>query len=111
MATPIDPPTWGWWPYNGFPDVANVGGRRYRKAVLKQAYDGVVEQYREDVDRKSRHLKVHKNGTFSIDHIDDDNPDRGRPVQHFFSDHPLAGIVGLGLAIGAVVLLARTAAR
>lgn len=111
MAILIDPPHWGWWPYNEFPEVVNVGGRRYRKAILKQAYDDVVEQYREDVEKNSRHLKVHGNGTFSIDHIDEDNPDRGRPVQHFFNDHPLGALAALGLLVGAVVVSARALSK
>jgi hypothetical protein len=111
VAKTIDPPITGYWNSREYPPVVRLNGRVFRKAFFEQAYDGVVAQYREDVEQNSRHLKVMADGTWRIDHVDDDNPDRGRPIQHFFSDHPLAGLVGLALAIGAVVVVGRAIAR
>lgn len=104
MATKISPPIIGYWNRHDFPELVWVIGRRFRKAVIKQPYDRVVEQYREDVERNSRHLKVLDNLTWRIDHIDQDNPDRGRPIQHFVNDHPLGALTMLALvALGGVV--------
>lgn len=111
MATVIAPPITGYWNLNDYPPSVRVNGRVFSKAVFEQTYDGVVAQYREDVERNSQHLKVFANGTWRIDHVDDNNPDRGRPIQHFFSDHPLGGVVAVGLAIGAVVVVGRAFAR
>lgn len=111
MAKYLNPPRTGWWPYTGYPEAVRIDGRVFRKAVLKQPYDGVVEQYREDVEKDSRHLKVYGNGTWSIDHIDEDNPDKGRAAQHFFNDHPLGALVMLGLFIAGGVVVVRAMAR
>jgi len=108
VATDINPPITGYWNRRDFPDVVRLDGAVFRKAVMKQPYDGVIEQYREDVTTNSRHLKVFANRTWCIDHVDEDNPDRGRPIQHFFNDHPLGALVGLGLLLvgGVFVVLA-----
>ncbi len=110
-------PITGWWTLPDYPDVVNAAGRRFRRARWKQDYDGVVEQYREEVAQNSMHLKVYEDGRWVIDHVDEDNPDMGREVPHFFNDHPLGqflkaagAVVGVvacvavaGAAIGAVV--------
>jgi hypothetical protein len=110
VAIEINPPITGYWNRRDFPDVVRITGAVFRKAVMRQSYDGVVEQYREDVAKNSRHLKVLKNGTWVIDHVDLDNPDRGRPVQHFFNDHPLGPLAALVLLVGGVYV-ARAVAR
>lgn len=111
MATDIKPPIRGYWNYSDFPDVVWLDGDAFRKAAIKQSYEGVIEQYREDVVQNSRHLKVLADWTWCIDHIDEDNPDRGRPIQHFFNDHPLGFVVGFGLLLVGGVFVARAVAR
>lgn len=98
-----------YWPLPNFPDEIWLGDRLFRKAQWRQEYAGVVEQYREAVARNSAHMKVYANGVWVIDHIDEDNPDMGRPVEHFFNDHPVGktvkvvGIFALAaFAVGAV---------
>lgn len=86
-------PVGGYWMLADFPDEVLVGGVRFRKAVWRQPYDDVVEQYREAAARDSAHLKVFADGTWVIDHVDADNPDMGRPVEHFFNDHPLGKLL------------------
>jgi hypothetical protein len=110
VATKINPPIIGYWNLRDFPDVVWFAGASFRKAVIKQGYDGVVEQYREDVEKNSRHLKVRADGTWCIDHVDEDNPDRGRPIQHFFNDHPLGPLAALALLVGGGVLVVRAMA-
>ena len=101
----------GTWTLPDFPDEIWLGDRLFRKAQWRQPYDGVVEQYREAVARNSAHLKVFANGVWEIDHIDEDNPDMGRPIEHFFNDHPLGKaikVVGIfALAFAAVGAVAR----
>lgn len=96
------------WPLPNFPDEIWLGDRLFRKAQWQQDYVGVVEQYREAVARNSAHMKVYANGVWVIDHIDEDNPDMGRPVEHFFNDHPLGQflkVVGsVALVVGGVAL-------
>lgn len=111
MATYITPPITGYWNLRHLPEVVQLDGAIFRKAVLKQSYDGVIEQYREDVVKNSRHLKVFADGTWHIDHVDDDNPDRGRPIQHFFNDHPLGPLVGAGLLFVGSVVAVRAVTR
>lgn len=111
MATNIDPPITGYWNRRDFPDVVRVAGAVFRKAVMKQPYDGVIEQYREDVAKNSRHLKVFADWTWCIDHVDEDNPDRGRPVQHFFNDHPLGALAALAILLVGGVFVVRAVAR
>ena len=110
-------PITGWWGINGYPDTVHFDGRLFRKARWKDTYPGVAEQYREAVVRDSMHLKVYANGQWVIDHVDQDNPDMGRPIEHFFNDHPFGkflkgaaavaavglAIAGIGIGIGAMV--------
>jgi|GEM_PF-1947220 len=100
----------GHWPLNSFPDEVLVSGRLFRKAQWRQPYDGVVEQYREAALQNSAHMKVYGNGVWVIDHVDEDNPDLGRPIEHFFNDHPLGKaikVVGIfALAFAAVGVVA-----
>jgi hypothetical protein len=85
----LEQPLVGRWALPNFPESVRVGRAIFRKAVWQQPYEGVVVQYRQDVERNSAHLKVYADGTFRVDHVDEDNPDHGRPVQHFFNDHPV----------------------
>jgi hypothetical protein len=98
-------PIWGRWPFRGFPDEVCVEGRLFRKARWKQPYDGVVEQYREAVQRKSMHLMVYADGSWAIRHSDGDNPDMGRPVEHLLNDHPVGAAVKGFVAIAGVLVL------
>ncbi|MBX3461045.1 MAG: hypothetical protein KF696_13950 [Planctomycetes bacterium] len=107
--TNMSEPMRGTWTLPDFPDEIWLGDRLFRKAQWRQPYDGVVEQYREAVARNSAHMKVYANGLWVIDHVDEDNPDLGRPIEHFFNDHPLGkaikvvGIFALAFAaVGAV---------
>lgn len=77
-------PEGGAWPFQGFPDRVDLDGRHYRRARWCRPQSGVV-QYREDRPTCSRHLKV-TGGRWSIDHIDEHNPDRGRVWQHYRAD-------------------------
>jgi len=48
-------------------------------------------------------LKLLKDKRCVIDHIDDDNPDCGHEVQHFFNDTPLGQFFkGIGVTVGVV---------
>jgi hypothetical protein len=62
-------------------------GTTFRRAGWKQDYPGVVEQYREERATESMHLKVFADGTWTVDHVDDYNPDLQLPLQHFFADY------------------------
>jgi hypothetical protein len=81
-------------------------GARFNKARWKAPYDGVVEQYREAVPQNSMHLKVRADGTWILDHIDNDNPDMGREVQHFINDHPVGQFIKGAATVAAVGFLA-----
>ncbi len=96
-------PMQGRWSPAGFPEYVFLDGVRFRKARWRQPYDGVVEQYRQDVPRMSAHLKVYADGRWEIDHVDEDNPDHGRPVEHFFNDHPVGKVVAVVGVVGLVV--------
>lgn len=86
---PLAPALEGWWTLPNFPERVWIDGRLFRRADWRQPYERVVEQYREDVPRDSMHLKVYSSGRWIVDHIDQDNPDLGRPLEHFFNDHPV----------------------
>lgn len=81
-----DPPT-GVWPHRDFPDEVQINGRTFRYAQWQKPYPGVVAQYREPVPRFSQHLKVRRDGTWIIDHVDEYNPDMGYATLHFFTDY------------------------
>lgn len=68
------------------PEWLELGSRLFRLARWRKDYPGVVLQYREHVPVRSMHLMVHADGTYSIDHVDDFNPDLGFPLRHFFFD-------------------------
>jgi hypothetical protein len=74
-----------------FPERATVAGWPFRKARWLQKYPGVVAQYREECTHNSMHLKVIEEPDGSlwwvVDHEDGFNPDRGKPLQHFFHDY------------------------
>ena len=82
-VVPIEPEG-GEWPWQGFPERVELEGRVYRRARWCRPQRGVV-QYREDRAQLSRHLKV-TGGRWSVDHIDEHNPDRGRVWQHYRDD-------------------------
>jgi len=50
------------------------------------SYPNVALQYRECTPTQSRHLFVHPDGSYTIDHIDDYNPDLGHSLHHFVFD-------------------------
>ncbi|MCW8134441.1 MAG: hypothetical protein KIT75_02080 [Planctomycetota bacterium] len=104
-------PLSGYWPLNSYPDEVLVNGRLFRKAQWRQPYDGVVEQYREAVARNSAHMKVYANGVWVIDHIDEDNPDMGRPIEHFLNDHPVGKTVKVVGIFALAFLLVGAAAK
>lgn len=100
---PIDPPIREPWPEQGFPDIIEIDGQTFARALRKQPYTGVIEQYRATVPRDSAHLLVLDDGTYQIDHVDEYNPDMGYPVRHWAVDHP-KGIATLLLGGGALGL-------
>lgn len=114
-ALPVSPALTGQWTLPDFPERVMVNGRSFRKAWWRQAYDGVVEQYREETPTNSMHLKVYADRRWTVDHIDEDNPDLGRPVEHFFSDHPVGKFIKVAAPIAAVgvglVVLLRAISR
>lgn len=99
----------GRWSLPGFPDVVFIGNRVFHRAEWKQTCVGIVEQYREAVDKNSAHLKIRTDGVWFIDHMDDFNPDRGYASEHFLEDTPAGGAVkvaAVSVAAGAAVVLA-----
>lgn len=104
LATVLEGP----WTLPNFPERIVLHGRSFRRAGWRQSYDGVVEQYREESVRNSMHLKVFTGGRWIVDHVDEDNPDLGRPLQHFFNDHPVGKFVKVAAPVcfvGATLLL------
>lgn len=85
LITPITGRLWDAVPRD-LPPVVVVGSRVFVKARWWRPYPGVVCQYREARPLLSAHLFVHPDGTFTVDHIDDYNPDMGYPLQHFVVD-------------------------
>jgi hypothetical protein len=84
---PLKPPVNGWWMLPDFPEWVFAEGRWFRRATWSNPfYAGVVAQYREPKPRDAMHLRVFNDWHYEIDHLDEDNPDRGRVVQHFFND-------------------------
>lgn len=103
---PLDPPIRAPWSFSDFPDHIEIDGVVFNRAIRKQGYTGVIEQYRAATPRDSAHLLVLEDGTYQIDHVDEYNPDMGYPVRHWLVDHPRgvatvilgAGALGLGAA-------------
>ena len=76
----------GAWTFQGFPARVQLLGRTFAKATWAAPYPHVVAQYREAVDHNALHLMVHDDGTWSADHTDDANPDRGLVLEHTLRD-------------------------
>lgn len=85
----LDTPKGGEWPYDNYPEEVWLRGHLYRRAIWRRRYAGVVEQYREAVDRGSRHLLVFDDDTYRVEHVDAWNPDRGFIDLHLRFDHVL----------------------
>ena len=96
-------PIVGRWTPTGFPQHVVAAGRLFERARWQQPYPGVVEQYREVRPRNSAHLMVHADRTWRIDHIDEDNPDRGRVIEHGLNDTTLGKAIK-AVAVGVVVV-------
>jgi hypothetical protein len=90
--TPITPPERGPWPHSGFPEEVTIQGRRYAKALFMFWQNRVVEQYREKVPRRSRHLWVMDDYTWQVAHLDEYNPDAGFAWSHLLWDVILPGM-------------------
>jgi len=101
----VDPPIEGQWPFEGFPEAVTIDDTLFVKAIRKQAYDGVAEQYRQDTPKDSAHLLVKDDGTYIIDHVDEYNPDRGFPARHWLVDHP-KGVATAVMGAGALGVIA-----
>lgn len=86
------------------PDTIEHDGARFRRARWRRKYPGVVDQYREDVPRNSRHLFVMADGSRRVVHVDKWNPDHGYAVSHFLGDHPAGRALR---TLGAIALLGR----
>jgi hypothetical protein len=106
---PVDPPDRGVWPWRHFFDIVrHVDGRVFvrSKIFAWPFYDGVRAQYREARDRFAAHLFVRDDWTYEINHLDEDNPDRGRWPQHFFNDTPPGKVIKAAAPYVAVGLIA-----
>lgn len=80
-------PLRGAWALPTFPERVQLLGRVFKRSdtwALPTA--GVLAQYREETDRNSMHLYVHADRTWSIDHVDEANPERGLVLEHTFRD-------------------------
>jgi len=99
----VDPPIIEKWelPEGEFPDSIEIEGRMFHRAIRKQPYEGIIEQYREAVPKESMHLLVTGDGRWIIDHVDEYNPDLGFPMRHFIVDHPR----GSSLVVGGLGVL------
>lgn len=99
---PIEPAITGPWLLEpgDFPEVIEIEGQAFTRAIRKQPYEGVIEQYRAAVPRDSAHLLVLEDGSYLIDHVDEYNPDMGAPLRHWVVDHPRGKatiVAGLGV--------------
>jgi hypothetical protein len=113
-------PFWGRWPTPGsYPDWIQFEDRLLQRMTFwALPYAGVVAQYRAPVDRWSLHLLVFEDGSWTADHLDEDNPARGRPLQHLLNDVPVGRAirdaipyVAAGLAAGVLVGVVANALR
>jgi hypothetical protein len=68
------------------PRIIQLAGHPFQLAQWRMSYPGVALQYRQMVQRKSHHLFVHPDGSYTIDHYDDFNPDMGLPLLHLLYD-------------------------
>lgn len=97
-----------------FPPSIELAGRAFERSDTWAApYAGVVAQYREARDRDAMHMLVHDDGTWSIDHIDEANPERGLALEHAYRDviHTWWGallLTGTVVAVSAGVSFALT---
>jgi hypothetical protein len=108
-ATWVQQPIQGWWTITdahgrrAYPEQVTLNGKLFRRAKWREEKPGVVDQYREAVEKHSQHLYALADGRWIIDHADDVNPDLGdvtAPARHFVTDHPV------GRALGALALVA-----
>lgn len=100
----------GTWLFDDCPRRVLIDGRHFKIADWVNPAPGVRCQYREDVERHSRHLYVLEGpdgepSTYMCDHVDNFNPDTSFPyaVAHLAADVPTAG-TWIGLGIGALAL-------
>ena len=111
---PVEPNLVGTWPFADFPEVVELTLADGTTRTFVQAtwawplYSGVVPggQYREAVDANAMHLMVYRDGSFTITHLDEANPDRGHVLEHALVDAGLETTLAcgaLGLALGLVV--------
>jgi len=100
---PLEPPIRAPWSFGDFPEAIEIDGQTFYRAVRKQPYDNVIEQYRAAVPRDSAHLLVLNDGSYIIDHVDEYNPDMGHPLRHWVVDHP-RGMATIVLGAGALGL-------
>ncbi len=96
-------PIVGHWTPTGFPWRVVAAGRIFERARWQQSHPGVVEQYSEVRPCDSAHLMVHGDSRWRIDHIDQDNPDRGRVVERGLNDTTLGKVLS-GVAVGGAVV-------
>jgi hypothetical protein len=84
------PPVSGQWALPTFPSELVLDGISFKKARWRAPSEAVVAQYRQDVPVDSAHLKVFRDGSWAIDHLDEINPDwsASKPLVHLIADHP-----------------------
>jgi hypothetical protein len=100
----FDTPLRGTWTFNGHPDTITLLGHTFKLSTKWAAPRRfVVAQYREDVPHNSLHLMVKSDGTWSIDHTDDANPEQGLVLEHAVLDV-------VQTPVGALLLTAAVAA-
>ena len=111
QGKPFDRFIWGDWNLIGFPESILVygpwdGARRFKRARWQKPEEGVIEQYREDVETRSMHLKVLVDGSFVIDHCDSFNPDTGavNAIAHVMEDTPVGDFTKGAVVVGSVLL-------
>ena len=100
----------GEWLFGNCPERVLIDNRHFKLAEWRNPAPGVKCQYREDVERHSRHMYVLEGpdgnpSTFMVNHVDNFNPDVSFPyaVAHLAADVPTAG-TWIGLGIGALAL-------
>jgi hypothetical protein len=68
------------------PRIIELEGHPFHLTQRCLKYPDVVHQYRQMVRRKSHHLFVHPDGSYTIDHYDHFNPDMGLSTRHIIYD-------------------------